>query len=94
MKALFPPILDPNTLPRRVLVVAPHSDDEIFGCGGMLAFHAERGDDVRVLVLTDGYIQYPATTPSYDVLWALIGNYRDSFDAPYGSVVRISTDSQ
>ncbi|MHC4261463.1 MAG: PIG-L family deacetylase, partial [Planctomycetota bacterium] len=29
-------------------------DDEVFGCGAMLAFHTGRGDAVRVLVLTDG----------------------------------------
>ncbi|MEM7306547.1 MAG: PIG-L family deacetylase [Planctomycetota bacterium] len=54
MKALFPPLLDPAVLPRRVLVVAPHADDEVLGCGGMLAHHTGRGDDVRVVVLTDG----------------------------------------
>ncbi len=54
MKALFPPLLDPGSLPSRVLVFAPHADDEVFGCGGMLAMHAERGDAVRVVVLTDG----------------------------------------
>ena len=54
MEALFPPLLDPRSLPGDVLVVAPHADDEVFGCGGLLAFHAERGDRVRVLVLTDG----------------------------------------
>lgn len=51
---LFPPLADPGQLPSRVLVVAPHADDEVLGCGGMLAFHAERGDAVRVVVLTDG----------------------------------------
>ncbi len=54
MKALFPPLLSPADLPRRVLVFAPHADDEIFGCGGMLALHAARGDEVRVVILTDG----------------------------------------
>jgi len=54
VKALFPPLADKHLLPRRVLCVAPHADDEIFGCGGMLAFHAARGDAVRVVVLTDG----------------------------------------
>jgi LmbE family N-acetylglucosaminyl deacetylase/GT2 family glycosyltransferase len=54
LKALFPPLLDPAPLPRRVLVVAPHADDEVLGCGGMLAFHAARGDQVRIVVLTDG----------------------------------------
>ena len=54
MKALYPPLSDPNQLPTRVLCVAPHADDEVFGCGGMLAFHASRGDEIRVVVLTDG----------------------------------------
>jgi len=54
LKALFPPLCDPNALPRRVLVVAPHADDEVLGVGAMLAFHAARGDELRVVVLTDG----------------------------------------
>ena len=48
----FPPLADPEALPSRVLVLAPHPDDEVLGCGGMLAFHAARGDEVRVLFLT------------------------------------------
>lgn len=52
MQHEFPPLVDPSTLPGRVLVVAPHPDDEVLGCGGLLAFHAERGDRVRVLVLS------------------------------------------
>jgi LmbE family N-acetylglucosaminyl deacetylase/GT2 family glycosyltransferase len=54
VKPLYPPLADPGSLPRRVLVVAPHADDEVFGCGGMLAFHSGRGDALRVIVLTDG----------------------------------------
>ncbi len=54
MKALFPPLADPASLPKRVFCVAPHADDEVFGCGGLLALHAERGDEIRVVVLTDG----------------------------------------
>jgi LmbE family N-acetylglucosaminyl deacetylase len=38
----------------RVLCVAPHPDDETAGCGGTLARHAAAGDDVRVVVVTDG----------------------------------------
>lgn len=48
----FPPLVDPSTLPRKVLVLAPHPDDEVLGCGGMLAFHASRGDSVRVVILS------------------------------------------
>lgn len=38
----------------RVLVVAPHPDDETVGCGGTIARHIEARDQVRVLVVTDG----------------------------------------
>lgn len=38
----------------RVLVLAPHPDDEVLGCGGALALHAEAGHPVNVLILTDG----------------------------------------
>jgi len=54
VKGLYPPFGDPDALPERVLVVAPHPDDEVFGCGGMLAFHARCGAEVRIVVLTDG----------------------------------------
>jgi LmbE family N-acetylglucosaminyl deacetylase len=44
----------------RVLVVAAHPDDEVLGMGGTLAVHTDRGDVVRVLVVTDGSSsQYP-----------------------------------
>jgi LmbE family N-acetylglucosaminyl deacetylase/GT2 family glycosyltransferase len=62
MKSLFPPLADPAQLPARVLCIAPHADDEVFGCGGMLAFHAGRGDAVRVVVLTDGAAGDPDAT--------------------------------
>ena len=39
---------------KRVLVLAPHPDDETFGCGGTLALHAEAVDPVRVVILTNG----------------------------------------
>ena len=35
----------------RILVVAPHPDDESIGCGGLLAIYAKQCD---VLVITDG----------------------------------------
>lgn len=37
-----------------MLCVAPHPDDETIGCGGALALHAQRGDDVTVLVASSG----------------------------------------
>lgn len=44
---------------RPVLVLAPHPDDESLGCGGLIAECRARGQDVRVLVLTDGSASHP-----------------------------------
>ena len=37
-----------------VLVLAPHPDDEVFGCAGAIMRHVAAGDPVTVIVLTDG----------------------------------------
>jgi len=37
-----------------VLVFAAHPDDEVLGMGGTIALHADRGDAVTVVCLTDG----------------------------------------
>ncbi len=44
----------------RMLVIAPHPDDEVIGCGGTVALAAERGADVQVLVVFDGAAGDPA----------------------------------
>lgn len=55
--------LDPPKMPEilrgpprsgRVLVLAPHADDETIGLGGTIILHAEGGDEVDVLFLTQG----------------------------------------
>jgi LmbE family N-acetylglucosaminyl deacetylase len=35
----------------RVVVIAPHMDDEVLGVGGTIARHVARGDDVRVCII-------------------------------------------
>lgn len=37
-----------------VLVIAPHPDDEILGCGGTIAKYVEQGDLVYVVIMTKG----------------------------------------
>ena len=39
---------------KRVLMLAPHPDDETIGCGGSLALHAGAGDPIKVVFLTNG----------------------------------------
>jgi len=36
------------------LVVAAHPDDEVLGCGGTIARHADAGDQVHVLIVAEG----------------------------------------
>ena len=38
----------------KVIVFAPHPDDETFGCGGAIAAHCKHGDQVKVIILTNG----------------------------------------
>ena len=38
----------------RLLVLAPHPDDEVIGCGGLLALHLRDGRQVRAVIVTDG----------------------------------------
>ena len=38
----------------KVLVIAPHPDDEVLGCGGMIANRVEAGHEVYVCVVTKG----------------------------------------
>lgn len=38
----------------RVLVVAPHSDDEVLGCGGLIKSLKDRGVQVKVVMTTTG----------------------------------------
>lgn len=46
--------LAPTNLNRKVLVIAAHPDDEVLGCGGTIARHAEMGDKVQILIVVEG----------------------------------------
>lgn len=43
---------------KRVLVIAPHGDDEVLGCGGMVARAAAEGAQVTIVVMSTGGIQH------------------------------------
>ena len=40
-------------IPRgNVLIIAPHPDDDVFGCGGTIGLHIKQGDKVTIFYLT------------------------------------------
>ena len=47
----------------RVLVIAPHPDDEAIACSGTLLRHVAAGDEVVVAIATDGRLSKQAGTP-------------------------------
>jgi LmbE family N-acetylglucosaminyl deacetylase len=44
---------------KNVLVVAPHADDEVLGCGGTIAKHVRSGDRVYVAIMTNAAFGAP-----------------------------------
>ena len=59
---IHPMIIEAEAIPyeptrlrgERLLVLAPHPDDEVIGCGGITAQHVREGRKVRVVIATDG----------------------------------------
>ena len=54
------PELIPHPPGGRVLVLAPHMDDETIGCGGTLVKKVRAGAEVTVVFMTDGRLGDPA----------------------------------
>lgn len=57
------PIRDPAGVrpPGRIVVVAPHPDDEVLGIGGSLALWVAQGSEVLVVAVTDGEGSHPGS---------------------------------
>jgi LmbE family N-acetylglucosaminyl deacetylase len=54
-ESLFIPYTATTDLPKgNVLVLAPHPDDEVFGCAGAIMQHVSQNDSVQVVIITDG----------------------------------------
>jgi LmbE family N-acetylglucosaminyl deacetylase len=48
-------------IPRRLVVVAPHPDDEVLGAGGLLQCMRRLGVEITVVAVTDGEGSHPAS---------------------------------
>ena len=50
--------LNPNV---RLVVIAPHPDDEVLACGGLMAMHLAQAGDICVIAVTDGEASHVAS---------------------------------
>lgn len=48
----------------RLVVVAPHPDDEVLACGATLAMHAQRGGESLLVAVTDGEASHAPASPA------------------------------
>jgi len=67
--ALLPPLCP--TRPGRLVVVAPHPDDEVLGAGGLLQYMDRVGVETVVVAVTDGEASHPGAGPQGSDLPAL-----------------------
>lgn len=44
---------------KKILVIAPHADDEVIGCGATIAKVCAEGDEVYVLICTNASVGAP-----------------------------------
>ncbi|OFY51428.1 MAG: GlcNAc-PI de-N-acetylase [Bacteroidetes bacterium GWF2_41_31] len=44
---------------RNILIIAPHADDEVLGCGGIISKYSNEGFEVHILVATNASIGAP-----------------------------------
>jgi LmbE family N-acetylglucosaminyl deacetylase len=56
--AFVRPIVVKAPFGKSMLVVAPHQDDEVIGCGGALALQVHSGNPAAIVVLQDGADEY------------------------------------
>ena len=46
-------------LKKKILIIAPHADDEILGCGGTISKYCKMGIQVYISILTNAYLGAP-----------------------------------
>jgi LmbE family N-acetylglucosaminyl deacetylase len=54
-----------------IMVIAAHPDDEVLGCGGVIARHVRAGDSVRVVILAEGVTSRIGVTARAEALQQL-----------------------
>lgn len=67
----------------RILVFAPHPDDDILGCGGSMAWHVHHGEQVKIVYLTSG------ESGSVDISKTALGELRESEARAAASVLGV-----
>jgi N-acetylglucosamine malate deacetylase 1 len=63
----------------KVLFIAPHPDDEVFGCGGVIAKHRANGDAIFWLISSTGYESEGFSPDSLQVMNKQIGYINEYF---------------
>ena len=38
---------------KKILILSPHADDEVLGCGGIISKYSKEGHEINVLILTN-----------------------------------------
>lgn len=61
----------------RLVVLAPHPDDEILACAGLLALHAARGGESLIIAASDGEASHAGCTHTPATPWALTEGFAD-----------------
>lgn len=52
---------------KKILVLSPHADDEVLGCGGSISKYSKKGYDINVLILTNAYKGAPDVFSKKDI---------------------------
>ena len=80
----------------KVVVLAPHMDDEVLGCGGTIARHARAQADITVVFLTDGRlggdvaVRKAEARRAADVLGVRTLHFLDAQDSGLGRDTRVA----
>lgn len=62
---------------QRILVVAPHCDDEVLGCGGVIYKALQRGDQVKVVMMTNGDGFLTAANLNFPLVFSEVKKFLD-----------------